>query len=180
VIAPVDHQEERAHVLTRLAAMGKRRYLGEPVTVIEHSLQTAHLAEREGAALPLVAAALLHDIGWLLRGGSRHHDLRGAAFLAEAFGPDVSEPVRLHVTAKRYLCSVEPGYHAALSAASVRTLRTQGGLLDTDGVGAFEAEPYCADAITLRRLDDRAKVPGTRTPGLAHYRRLLELLGRSS
>lgn len=166
-------------VLSPLLAAGGRAYLGEGVSIAHHSLQAAHLAELEGAPPSLVVAALLHDLGWLLRGGARSHDARGTAFLASHFDPEVTEPVRLHVAAKRYLCTVEPAYRSTLSLASVRTMRTQGGLLDDDAVAAFEAEPYAAEAVTLRRLDDRAKVPGAGTPDLEHYRHFVEALFRA-
>jgi predicted HD phosphohydrolase len=161
-------------ILAPLLAAGGQAYLGEPVTVIEHSLQAARLAEMDGSAPSLVVAALLHDIGWLVRGGSRSHEVRGAAFLARYFDDEISEPVRLHVPAKRFLCTLDPAYQATLSAASVRTLEIQGGLLDSDGMAAFEAEPYAVDAVALRRYDDRAKVPGAPTPQLDHYRPLVE------
>ena len=45
------------------ARRGAESYLGEPVTMAEHMLQGAWLAEAEGAPDELVAAALLHDIG---------------------------------------------------------------------------------------------------------------------
>ena len=163
-------------VLDLLLATGGRAYLGEPVTVLEHSLQAADLAERGGLPTELVVAALLHDIGWLLRGGPRAHELRGASHLARHFGPEVAEPVRLHVEAKRYLATVEPGYRELLSDASVRTMATQGGPMPETEVEAFLERPHSAAAVALRRLDDRAKVPGASTPTLDHYVPLVESL----
>lgn len=161
-------------VLAALRARGREAYLGEPVTVTEHSLQTAQAAELDGTSPALTVAALLHDIGWLLHAGPRPHEIRGSAFLATNFGPAVTEPVRLHVAAKRYLCTIDPGYRAALSAESRRTLGRQGGLLDEEAREAFAAEPFAADALRLRRYDDRAKVPGANTPDLDHYVPLVE------
>ena len=117
------------------AAEGAGEYLGEPVTQAQHMLQAAALAEGAGAAPELVAAALLHDVGHfrgavsghqLMSGTDNRHGDQGADWLAQWFGPGVTEPVRLHVAAKRYLCAVEPGYFGALSAASVYTLRRPG------------------------------------------------------
>ncbi len=156
-------------LLGSLRAGGGRAYLGEPVTVLEHSLQAAALAEQEGRAAEMVVAALLHDLGWLLHGGPRAHELRGAQRLERCFGPEVVEPVRLHVQAKRYLATVEPGYRALLSDASRRTMATQGGPMDDAEVEAFLEEPFAGDAVALRRLDDRAKVPDKDTPPLDHY-----------
>src|SRR5262245_24105241 len=116
------------------AGPGARDYLGEAVTIGEHMRQAGALAEAAGAAAPLVAAALLHDIGHLrseprtgLPGGSggmepprgiaepsprdstdARHGRAGAQWLSQWFGAAVTEPVRLHVAAKRYLCATEP------------------------------------------------------------------------
>jgi gamma-butyrobetaine dioxygenase len=156
-------------VLGILRTSGRETYLGEPVTVAEHSRQAARAAELDGAAPSLVVAALLHDVGWLLQAGPRRHEERGAAFLVELFGPEVTEPIRLHVVAKRYLCTIDPDYRAVLSGASRRTLARQGGLLDEPDREAFAAEAFAADAVRLRVYDDRAKVPGADPPDLDYY-----------
>jgi predicted HD phosphohydrolase len=88
----------------------------------------------------------------------------------------VTEPARLHVTAKRYLCAVESGYRAALSPASQLSLDLQGGLLDPAEIAAFEQEPFFADAVLLRRFDDAAKRPDWAVPPLEAYRPLLASL----
>src|SRR5262249_2488960 len=99
---------------------------GEGVTMLQHSLQTAALALDEAADDALVVAALLHDVGHFLQPsddsyGYHKHDRSGGQWLARRFGPTVSEPVRLHVTAKRYLCATEADYFGKLSAASVHS-----------------------------------------------------------
>jgi gamma-butyrobetaine dioxygenase len=147
-------------------------------------LQAAHAAEREGAPPALVAAALLHDVAYVIHEPpddvalDAAHPAIGARFLAEHFGAAVAEPVRLHVAAKRYLCAMEPDYRAGLSAASVRTLQVQGGPFSQAEAGAFQALPHAHDAVRLRRWDDGAKVAGARIPDLEHYRPLLEDLLR--
>ena len=90
------------------------------------------------------------------------------------FGPEVTEPIRLHVDAKRYLCAVDPPYLDGLSPASRLSLKLQGGPMDPAEVAAFEANAYCRDAVRLRRWDDTAKVPGLAVPGPSHYRGRLE------
>jgi gamma-butyrobetaine dioxygenase len=166
-----------ADVLVALRTRGQEAYLGEPVTVTEHSLQTAAAAEAEGRSPALVVAALLHDVGWLLHAGPRPHEERGAAILAQqGFGPEVTEPVRLHVDAKRYLCTIDPDYRTRLSSESRRTLGPQGGILDEEAREAFAAHPFAADALILRRYDDVAKTPGARTPDLEHFARLVDAL----
>jgi phosphonate degradation associated HDIG domain protein len=172
---------------TIFARRGAEAYLGEPVTIAEHMLQSAQLAEQEGAGDVLVAAALLHDIGhftgefgddYIEQGVDNRHEDAGAAVLAPFFPPEVVEPVRLHVATKRYLCATDPAYFAKLSDASVKTLALQGGPMSADEVRAFEANPYRDIAIRVRLWDEAAKVPGLPTPGFAHYRPLLERLAR--
>jgi len=167
---------------------GARDYLGEPVTVAAHLLQAGAIAEADGAPPALVAAALLHDVGHLrgadvavaevsgrelMAGSDNRHGARGAAWLARWFAPAVTEPVRLHVAAKRYLCAVEPSYFALLSQASVYTLAVQGGPMSTAEAREFEASQYAADAVRVRRWDDQAKDPAAVVPGFGHYRPLL-------
>jgi gamma-butyrobetaine dioxygenase len=161
-----------------LTAHGGRRH-GDEVSELEHALQCATLAMDEGCGATLVTAALLHDIGHLLlaepepaprcEAADRRHERVGAAFLAHRFPAAVTEPIRLHVLAKRYLCTVDHGYYATLSTASKRSFVAQGsGLLDEERA-AFEAEPYFGAAVALRRLDEGAKIPGLRTPGLEAF-----------
>lgn len=160
-------------VLAPLVARGGGAYLGEAVTQVDHALQAAALADAAGSAAALVVAALLHDVGWLLGAGDDDHAARSATHLARWFPRAVTEPVRLHVEAKRWLCTTSPGYHDLLSDASRRTLLLQGGLMDEGQREAFEAGPWAADAVTLRRWDDEAKVPGLAVPGLDHWRPLV-------
>ncbi|MEX0924126.1 MAG: phosphonate degradation HD-domain oxygenase [Rhodovibrionaceae bacterium] len=176
-------QEVFAELEALFAEHGKEAY-GEDVTQLEHMLQCAACAASEGASDSLVAAALLHDVGHLIEEaddayGYHKHDRSGAAFLSGYFGPEVSEPVRLHVAAKRYLCAVEPEYFDCLSAASVHSLSKQGGPMSAEEVAAFERNPQYRDAVRLRRWDDLGKVEGLKVEGLAHYRPLLESLVRS-
>jgi predicted HD phosphohydrolase len=143
------------------AARGGRSY-GEGVSQIEHALQSAALAEAQGAAPSLIVAALLHDIGHLFEdeddaGWDHRHEAAGAAVLAGLFGEGVCQPIALHVAAKRWLCFQEADYLAALSAASQRSLALQGGAFDAAGAAAFERLSYWREAVALRRLDDAGK-----------------------
>ena len=158
------------------AGPGVRDYLGEAVTIGEHMRQAAALAEAAGAPAPLVAAALLHDVGHLRNETDARHGAGGAKWLSQCFGPAVTEPVRLHVAAKRYLCATEPGYFKLLSPESVRTLALQGGPMTTEEAAAFETRPHARDAVAVRRWDDEAKDPAITPPGFAHFVLLLESL----
>jgi phosphonate degradation associated HDIG domain protein len=157
---------------------GHSEYSGEKVTQLEHALQAAQLAESEGAADTLVTAALLHDLGHMLnpqgdtptqRGIDDQHQYFAIPFLRPLFPPAVIEAIRLHVDAKRALCALEPGYYAALSEDSKRSLALQGGVFSKAQLDAFVAKPFAADAMRVRRWDDRAKVPGQQTPELSHF-----------
>lgn len=172
-------------VFNALAAGGGEAYFGEPVSVLEHSLQAAWFVHRKGGSDTLVAAALLHDLGHLLhsegedaaeRGLDTEHEALGAAALKGHLADAVLEPIRMHVDAKRYLCSADQRYFATLSAASVQSLALQGGPMTAEEAEAFRAQPYAQDALTLRHADDAAKVAGLKTPELAEYRPLLERL----
>ena len=167
---------------------GGEQYLGEQVSMTEHMLQSAWAARQDGAPPLLVAAALLHDYGHFIHGlpedSAEHgvdtqHEEVAYRFLAEHFGEEIAEPIRLHVAAKRYLCAVEPAYFAQLSPASVLSLELQGGPYDDAEVAAFEASAYAQDAVRLRRYDDVGKVPGLETPGLEDYRGVLEAVLKS-
>ncbi len=161
------------------AGPGARDYLGEPVTIGTHMLQAAALAEAAGADPAQVAAALLHDIGHLLGETDARHGPAGADWLGQWFGEQVTEPVRLHVSAKRYLCAAEPGYFGLLSAESVRTLARQGGPMTGAQAAAFEALPFARAAVAVRRWDDEAKDPAVTPPGFAHFEPLLRGLLRA-
>jgi phosphonate degradation associated HDIG domain protein len=172
-------------IIELFARRGGDAYFGEPVSQLEHALQTAFQAEQEGASGALIAAALLHDVGHLLsklpediadRGIDGRHEKIGANWLARHFPPEVTEPIRLHVAAKRYLLSVDADYKRRLSAASIQSLALQGGLMSADEVLDFEASAHARESLRLRQWDDLAKVVGLKTPGLAQYQSLLEKL----
>ena len=171
-------------IFARFAARGHQHY-GEEVTEQQHALQCAHFAQLEGQAPALIAACLLHDIGHLLhdlgediatQGIDAVHEEYGATWLASHFPPEIVEPVRLHVAAKRYLCAVDDDYQAGLSESSQLSLFLQGGPMSPVEVAAFQANPHYSDAVQLRLYDDAGKVTDLVTPPLESYRALLESL----
>jgi phosphonate degradation associated HDIG domain protein len=172
-------------VLAIYAARGSAAYFGEQVSMTEHGLQAAHFAQVQGASDALIVAALLHDVGHLLEKvpdaiedwvRDAHHEEVGAHWLAQRFPAAVSEPVRLHVPAKRYLCATDPAYFSQLSAASIHTLQLQGGPLGAADVARFEREPWYREAVRVRRWDDQGKVAGLRTPTLADFAPLIQAI----
>jgi gamma-butyrobetaine dioxygenase len=193
----LDGLESRLRVLSRgrkadpmteidrmFARRGHEGY-GEGVTQTEHALQAAQIAEREGRPAAQIVAALLHDIGHLMhdlpediadQGIDTQHESLASAWLSQHFGPEVSEPVRLHVAAKRYLCHAEAGYFERLSEASKLSLRLQGGPMSAEEAARFRQEKFLQEALEVRRWDDEAKIVGAATPDLGHYRPLIEAL----
>jgi len=161
---------------------GAGAYYGESVSMTEHMLQAAYFAQAEAAPAPLVIAALLHDVGHLIETvpddiadwttDARHEEV-GSRWLAQRFPASVSEPVRLHVPAKRYLCATESAYFAKLSPASIVTLELQGGPMRRDETARFESESFYRDAVRVRRWDDAGKVAGMATLKLEDYRVLI-------
>jgi phosphonate degradation associated HDIG domain protein len=156
---------------------------GEAVTQLQHALQTAYFIAQDGAPDTLIAAALLHDYGHVMDGveddlNSREvdgkHEEVGAKFLVQYFVPEVTEPGRLHVAAKRYLCAVDKDYFGQLSPVSVRSLELQGGPFTPAQVKAFERNPHYQDAVRVRRCDEMGKDPHLKTPDLEYYRPFLE------
>ena len=157
---------------------GDEEYLGEAVTMAQHMLQGATLAEKSGARDEIVVAALLHDIGHftsefgaftMADTQDRYHEEAGATVLAQFFPPVVIDCVRYHVSAKRYLCAARPAYLARLSAASVHSLNLQGGPMSEVEIAAFETMPNLKEIIQVRHLDDAGKDPAMETPDFAHF-----------
>jgi [1-hydroxy-2-(trimethylamino)ethyl]phosphonate dioxygenase len=170
-------------ILAIFTQRGREAYFGESVSMTEHALQAAYFAAAAAAPPSLIVAALVHDIGHLIEDvpadladwtADACHEGIGARWLAQRLSPEVCEPVRLHVRAKRYLCAIDEGYIAKLSAASVVTLKLQGGPMSASEVARFETEPFHEHAVRVRRWDDQGKVAGLLTPSFAHYRGMIE------
>lgn len=165
------------------ARRGAESYLGERVTMSQHMLQAAQLAEEAGASERTIVAALLHDIGHytnefpddaLAQGTDNLHEEAGARVLAPFFPDEVTDPIRHHVAAKRYLCATDPAYFDKLSPASVHTLNLQGGPMDADEVRRFAAEPNLGAILQVRIWDDAGKDPARHTLGFDHYAPMIQ------
>lgn len=157
---------------------GAEEYLGEPVTIGEHMLQGATIAERNGQSDEIIVGALLHDIGHFTSEfgtfsmedtEDRHHEDAGAEVLEKFFPTVVTDCCRYHVAAKRYLCATKPSYFERLSEASVHSLNLQGGPMNAEEVAAFESNPNFEAIIAVRYLDEAGKVAGMQTPDFRHF-----------
>ena len=161
-----------------------RTFYDEAVTQMEHALQCAHQARLAGADDARVTGALLHDLGHFLVDEHNEevdfltedlcHEKVGAEYLEPYFIDAVTEPVGLHVPAKRYICTVERDYYETLSRASKRSFELQGGFMSDAEKAGFEANPHWETAVQLRKWDDLAKVKGRETPGLESYREAVQ------
>ena len=164
-------------IMHLFATKGSAEYGGERVSQLEHALQAAHLAQTEKAPPNMVVAALLHDIGHLLADApDAAHEEIGHAYVAQHFPNSVSDPVRLHVAAKRYLCATDSHYQSQLSPASLESLRVQGGPMTDVELDSFEEEPFFTEAVALRHWDALAKIENLPVPSLDSYRDTLAAL----
>ena len=161
---------------------GHLQYAGEPVTQLMHAWQCLLCGQREGAGPAMLLAAFFHDVGHLFQADDRsptlagiddRHEKVGAALLARVFDRSVSLPVALHVDAKRFLVSTDPGYMAKLSEDSMRSLKLQGGAMSEAEKSAFMENALHEDAIRLRRWDDEAKEAGREAPSFASIKAML-------
>ncbi|MCA9041811.1 MAG: HD domain-containing protein [Planctomycetaceae bacterium] len=186
---PVPQSEVIDFLINLFQDRGDTLYAGEPVSQTEHALQAATFAENENAPASLIAAALLHDVGHLLttlpedcaeQGIDSEHESLGAEWLEHYFGPEVTEPIRLHVAAKRYRCAVDPDYYANLSDASRLSLKLQGGPFSLEEINEFDQSPQASAALQLRLWDEAAKIRDYATPSLSHFRPYLESSLRKS
>ncbi|MDE0042707.1 MAG: HD family phosphohydrolase [Candidatus Poribacteria bacterium] len=178
-LAHATNEEKVAALFDFMVRRGQTFY-DESVTQLEHALQCANQARINDSTATQVTSALLHDLGHFLLdehnadiaflADDLNHEAVGADFLEPFFPDAVTTPVRLHVPAKRYLCTTDAAYYGGLSEASKRSLRVQGGVMSDEERSAFERIPHFEDALSLRRWDDLAKVRNLETPGLEVYR----------
>ena len=181
----INHLNIVNHIEDIFNRRGAESYLGEDVTMAQHMLQAAQCAEESGADGSLIVAALLHDIGHykneipetaLAKGINNYHEEAGANFLEDYFPVSVIEPIRQHVSAKRYLCAVKSNYFQSLSVASVHTLNLQGGPMNENEIKEFEKNAYLDDCVKLRYCDEGAKDPERIHPQFSYFRALVESL----
>jgi len=156
-------------------------YIGEKVTISDHMIQTAMLAEENHSSTSLICACLLHDYGHFVIENpdllvskliDGKHEKVGFDFLKDYFKPEVIEPIKLHVQAKRYLCRSK-SYYELLSDPSKISLKLQGGIMDDEEARKFTSSKFYKDAITLRKYDDDGKIPNIKMKKIDDYRDLI-------
>ena len=164
---------------------GGEEYLGEAVTMAEHMLQGATIAEQNGMPEDVIVGALLHDIGHFTSEfgtyaptdtEDRHHEDAGAEVLAPFFPSVITHCVLYHVAAKRYLCATKPEYFKRLSPASVHTLELQGGPMSSEEAAEFEKNPNLEKIIQVRYLDEAGKRADMETPDFHHFAPMVQRL----
>ena len=170
--------EKVATLLDYMERRGQSFY-DESVTQLEHACQCANQAQLYGGSTTQVASALLHDMGHFLLDEhnaesdfleeDQNHEEIGANYLEPFFPEVVTTPIRLHVPAKRYLCTTDASYYEGLSEASKRSFGLQGGVMSDEEQAAFKRIPHYQDALQLRRWDDLAKVKGLEIPAIDTY-----------
>ena len=162
---------------------GNEEYLGEPVTMAQHMLQGAHFAEEANEPEDIVVSALLHDIGHFTSEfgtfsmqdtEDKYHEEAGAKILEEFFPSIVTDCVRYHVAAKRYLCATDPEYFAKLSSASVHSLNLQGGPMSPEEIAEFEKNPNLDAIVRVRIYDDEGKISGFNPQPFSYYRNMVQ------
>ena len=176
--------EQKVAVLFRYMQKRGQSFYDEVVTQLEHALQCAALAQQNDASATLITGALLHDVGHIILDEHNAdkafldtdltHEEVGAQYMEPFFPDAVTTPIRLHVPAKRYLCTTDTSYHDGLSEASKRSFIVQGGVMSDEEREAFEQIPHFQEGVTLRRWDDLAKVKGLETAELATYRDIVQ------
>ncbi|MCY4404022.1 MAG: HD domain-containing protein [Candidatus Poribacteria bacterium] len=177
-------QKQKVHILFKYMEKRGQSFYDEVVTQLEHALQCAALAKQNNASPELITSALLHDIGHFILDEHNadvdfldtdlNHEEIGAEYLESFFPKSVTIPIRLHVPAKRYLCTTDDTYYEGLSEASKMSLKVQGGTMSEKECSSFEQIPHYRNALTLRRWDDMAKVKGIETPDLHTYHEIVQ------
>ena len=182
MMSPETPDAIRSRLFALLNGQGAALYGGERVTQLEHALQSAAIAEASGERPAMILASLLHDVGHFFEAEFEQalsstfdprHEHMGSRYLSRWLDSEVTEPIRLHVEAKRYLCAVHPDYLTTLSQASIHSLAVQGGPMGAEEIAIFESRPFSSEAVRLRQYDDQAKIVGMKSPDLAHFLSLI-------
>ena len=171
---------ERTNILCEIIDQrGSCSFYDEEITQLQHALQCATLAKENNESDKFITASLFHDLGHMLTGedvnshdflnNDKYHENVAASFLSKYFPEEVTYPIKMHVIAKRYLCSVQSDYYDGLSDGSKRSFKLQGGYLNKDAIRKLESHKYFEDAVRLRNYDDKAKIKGKKTEAISFF-----------
>ena len=159
----------------------KSLYIGEKVTISEHMIQSAMIAEKTKSSGSLVCACLLHDYGHFIledpdelvrkKLDGKHEDI-GYEYLKKFFKEDIVKPIKYHVLAKRYLARNRK-YFNSLSDASKISLKLQGGMLNAKESKEFKKKNFFKHSIKLRKFDEVAKKTNIKIKSIVDYKELL-------
>ena len=158
-------------------------YIGENVTMSQHMIQAAMLAEKAKCKKEVICSCLLHDYGHFIIENpdglveanlDGEHESIGYEYLKSFFKEEVVEPIKYHVRAKRYLAR-DKKYFNKLSEASKISLNLQGGVLNDDECKEFERKKFFKSSILVRKFDEAAKKIDIKMKSIHQYKKLLTL-----
>ena len=159
----------------------KSLYIGEKLTISEHMIQSAMLAEKAKCNDDLICSCLLHDYGHFLiespdnlvrNNKDGEHESIGYEYLKKFFNKEIVEPIKYHVLAKRYLVRKKK-YFNLLSKASKISLKLQGGPLNDQESKEFEKKKYFKNSVLVRKFDEAAKKTNIKIKSIDSYKPLL-------
>ena len=172
------------HILDKIISNFKNNkslYIGEKITMSEHMIQSAMLAEKTKVNDDLICSCLLHDYGHFIiedpdelvkNDKDGEHESIGYEYLKNFFKKEIVEPIKYHVLAKRYLAR-DKKYFNFLSDASKTSLRLQGGALNDKESKEFEKKNYFKNSVLVRKFDESAKKTGVKIKTIDEYKSLL-------
>ena len=173
------------HILDKIISNFKNNkslYIGEKLTIPEHMIQSAMLAEKSKCNDNLICSCLLHDYGHFLIekpdnlvkiNKDGEHEIIGYEYLKKFFKKEIVEPIKHHVLAKRYLARNKK-YFNFLSEASKISLKLQGGALNDRESNEFKKKKYFKNSILVRKFDEAAKKTSVKMKSIDSYTSLLK------
>ena len=174
------------HILDKIVSNFKNNkslYIGEKITISEHMIQSAMLAEKAKSNDNIICSCLLHDYGHFIiedpdklvkNEKDGEHESIGYEYLKKFFKKEIVEPIKYHVLAKRYLAR-DKKYFNFLSIASKKSLKLQGGVLNDSESKKFKKKKYFKNSILVRKFDEAAKKTNIKIKSIDSYKSLLKL-----
>ena len=173
------------HILDKIISNFKNNkslYIGEKLTMSDHMIQSAMLAEKSKSNDDLICSCLLHDYGHFIienpdtlvkNNEDGEHESIGYEYLKKFFNKEIVEPIKYHVLAKRYLAR-DIKYLSHLSEASKISLKLQGGVLNDKESEEFKKKKYFKNSVLVRKFDEAAKKTNIKMKSIDNYKSLLK------